>query len=522
MTVRQRAARVSPQPSSAPWAGVDAGAAGVAVAGRDALGTDVRVAVWPPGDLGAALAAVDTELRRLDEQASRFRGDSEISRAHRTRQPAHRVSRGLAEAVRVALAAARWTGGLVDPTVGGALSALGYDRDFASIGPAGSGDPLPPPGPVPGWRSVSLAGAWLRIPAGVRLDLGATAKGLGADRAATAAWRACRRGGVLVSLGGDIAVAGAPPAGGWPVAVADSSLAAAAGEEPAQVIRLTAGAVATSSVTCRQWRRGDARLHHIVDPRTGYPATGPWRTVSVAAPSCATANAAATAAIVAGRDAPAWLAATGLPARLASHDGAVLLLGGWPGAAGEPAGVDPVSNPQWLWFISRGSGLVLLVLLTAVVMLGVAARRDGSAPPRWPRFVTAELHRTLSLFTVGLLALHVVTAIADPYVAIGWAATAVPFLSPYRTVAIGLGTLAVDLGAAVLVTSVLRHRLGLRAWRAVHWLAYLAWPTAFAHALRAGGDLRTAWVAATVWGCAAAVAAALAARLRPAPRGRLP
>ena len=335
MTVRQQAARVSPQPPSAPWASVDAGTAGVAVAGRDALGTDVRVAVWPPGDLGAALGAVDTELRRLDEQASRFRGDSEISRAHRSRWPAHRVSRGLAEAVRVALAAARWTGGLVDPTVGGALSALGYDRDFASIGPAGSADPLPLPlpGPVPGWRSVSLSGAWLRIPAGVRLDLGATAKGLGADRAAAMAWRACRHGGVLVSLGGDIAVAGAPPAGGWPVAVADSSLAAAASEESAQVIRLTAGAVATSSVTCRQWRRGGARLHHIVDPRTGYPAAGPWRTVSVAAPSCATANAAATAAIVAGRDARAWLSATGLPARLAGHDGAVLLLGGWPGAA---------------------------------------------------------------------------------------------------------------------------------------------------------------------------------------------
>ena len=175
-----------------------------------------------------------------------------------------------------------------------------------------------------------------------------------------------------------------------------------------------------------------------------------------------------------------------------------------------------MSNPQWLWFTSRGSGLVLLVLFTAVVVLGVATRR-GAASRRSPRFVTAELHRTLSLFAVGLLALHVVTAIADPYVSIGWAATAVPFLSPYRTMAIGLGTLAVDLGAAVLITSVLRHRLGLRAWRAVHWLAYLAWPAAFAHALRAGGDLRTAWVAAMVWGSAAAVAAALAARLRPAP-----
>jgi thiamine biosynthesis lipoprotein len=101
-----------------------------------------------------------------------------------------------------------------------------------------------------------------------------------------------------------------------------------------QVIRLAAGAVATSSVTCRQWRRGGQRLHHIVDPRTGYPVAGPWRTASVAAPRCAIANAAATAAIVAGPDAVAWLAGTGLPARLVGDDETVRLLGGWPGADG--------------------------------------------------------------------------------------------------------------------------------------------------------------------------------------------
>jgi sulfoxide reductase heme-binding subunit YedZ len=171
-----------------------------------------------------------------------------------------------------------------------------------------------------------------------------------------------------------------------------------------------------------------------------------------------------------------------------------------------------VGSTQWLWFISRGSGLVLLVLFSVVVLLGVATR-IGWAPLRWPRFVAGELHRTMALFAISLLGLHVVTAITDPYVSIGWAATALPFLSPYRTAAIGLGTLAVDLGAAVLLTSLLRHRLGFRAWRAVHWLAYLAWPAAFGHALGAGGDLRIAWVAATVWGSAAAVAVAVAARL---------
>ena len=135
------------------------------------------------------------------------------------------------------------------------------------------------------------------------------------------------------------------------------------------------------------------------------------------------------------------------------------------------------AGSQNLWFISRASGLVLLVLFSVVAVLGVATR-TGAAPRRWPRFAVAELHRTLSLFAVALLVLHVVTAILDPFVTIGWAAAVLPLASPYRTLAIGLGALAVDLGGAVLVTSVLRQRLGQRAWRAVHWLAYLAWPAA--------------------------------------------
>jgi methionine sulfoxide reductase heme-binding subunit len=170
------------------------------------------------------------------------------------------------------------------------------------------------------------------------------------------------------------------------------------------------------------------------------------------------------------------------------------------------------TGSQYLWFLSRGSGLVLLVLFSVVVVLGVATR-TGSAPRRWPRFAVAELHRTLSLFAVALLALHVVTAILDPFVAIGWAATVLPFASPYRTLAIGLGALAVDLGGAVLITSLARQRLGRRAWRAVHWLAYLAWPVAFLHSLTAGNDLGIWWVALTEVASAAAVATALLARL---------
>ena len=175
------------------------------------------------------------------------------------------------------------------------------------------------------------------------------------------------------------------------------------------------------------------------------------------------------------------------------------------------------AGSQALWFVSRASGLAVLASFSAVMVLGVA-QRMGSAPRRWPRFAVAELHRTLALFSVAFLALHIVTAILDPYVTIGWAATVLPFAAGYRTLAVGLGTLAVDLGGAVLVTSLIRMRLGWRVWRAVHWLAYAAWPVAFVHALTAGNDLRIWWVALAVWGSAVAVATAAVARLLEAIR----
>jgi sulfoxide reductase heme-binding subunit YedZ len=180
-----------------------------------------------------------------------------------------------------------------------------------------------------------------------------------------------------------------------------------------------------------------------------------------------------------------------------------------------------VTGSQGLWFVSRASGLSLLVLLSVVMLLGVSTRL-GSAPRRWPRFVFAEVHRTLALFLIAFLVLHVVTAILDPFVSIGWPATVLPFLSSYRRLAIGLGTLAVDLGGAVLVTSLVRRRLGFGAWRVVHWLVYLAWPAAFAHSLTAGTDLGIWWVALIEWACAATVATAMLARLIAAARHTAP
>lgn len=176
------------------------------------------------------------------------------------------------------------------------------------------------------------------------------------------------------------------------------------------------------------------------------------------------------------------------------------------------------STLPWMWLVSRGSGLVLLVVFTAVLVLGISTRL-GSGSRSMPRFAVAELHRTLALFAVAMLFLHVVTAILDPFVSIGWWATILPFTAHYRPLALGLGTLAVDLGAAVLLTSLARRRLGHRVWRAVHWLAYLSWPLAFMHSLKAGGDMKIWWVAALVWGSASAVAVAIGTRFVVATRG---
>jgi len=167
-----------------------------------------------------------------------------------------------------------------------------------------------------------------------RLDLGATAKALAADRAArqVAAVTGC---GVLVSLGGDLATAGPAPEGGWRIALADDHARPAPEGGPA--VAVTSGALATSGIRVRTWRRGGRVLHHIVDPITGGPAAPVWRTVTVAAATCVDANAVSTASIVLGERAPDWLRATALPARLTGLDGTVTRVGGWPPDALAPA-----------------------------------------------------------------------------------------------------------------------------------------------------------------------------------------
>jgi thiamine biosynthesis lipoprotein len=309
------------------------------------LGCRVEVLVLEPADFVPARRAVEAVLDEVDRTFSRFREDSELSILNRAPEGAVPVSPLLARALRVAIDAADWTDGLVDPTIGQHLLDLGYDRTFSAV-PGEGPDMKPRVRPVRTFTSLTLsepddAGSpVLHRPPGVRLDLGATGKGLAADLAADAAVLAGARG-VLVNLGGDISVAGDAPSGGWPVFVTDVSSTEAPGHgspswsddsatAAGQTIALSEGALATSGTSRRRWRRGGVDLHHIIDPATGLSAASPWRTVSVAAQTCVLANAAATAGVVRGLGATAWLSGTGLAARLVAVDGEVIRVGGWP------------------------------------------------------------------------------------------------------------------------------------------------------------------------------------------------
>ena len=297
-----------------------------------ALGTTATVAVAEPKALAAAREVLERELEAIDLACSRFRTDSELARVNADSGREHEVGGLLLEALRVALRAAEESDGLVDPTVGRTMRLAGYDRTITVVRGRDGRLFRPSFQPAPGWRSVELdeARRTVRAPRGVELDLGATAKALAADRAARVA--ACATGaGVLVSLGGDVAVAGEAPTGGWAIRVADDH--AAPPDVPGPVVAVSSGGLASSGTTVRRWLTADGELHHIVDPRSGRPAASPWRTATVAAGSCVEANTASTAAVVLGDEAPAWLGDRGLPARLVRQDGSVVRVGAWPAEA---------------------------------------------------------------------------------------------------------------------------------------------------------------------------------------------
>ena len=293
-----------------------------------ALGTTAELLTFPAEALARARSVLEDELAAIDAACSRFRSDAELVALNHSGGRWVKVSPLLFRAAEVALVAARQTGGSVDPTVGTAMNLLGYNCDFSQLSPGGSALQVTL-GPVPGWQVVGVdkRRLRLRLPVGVELDLGATAKALAADLAAERA-AAVSGAGVLVALGGDLSAAGPPPPGGWPVRVTDDHRGPV--DTNGQSVYVVSGGLATSSTVTRAWRRGGDALHHIVDPSTGCPARGPWRTVSVAAATCVDANTAATAAIVRGEGAPGWLDQLRLPARLVGHDGTVRTVGGWP------------------------------------------------------------------------------------------------------------------------------------------------------------------------------------------------
>lgn len=179
------------------------------------------------------------------------------------------------------------------------------------------------------------------------------------------------------------------------------------------------------------------------------------------------------------------------------------------------------ASPSPYWYLTRGTGIVALLLLTSGVVLGVLTSKRWSTP-RWPRFVVAGLHRNVTLLGLAFVVVHVLTTILDGYAPIGLRDAVIPFVSRYRPLWVGFGAVAFDLLLAVIVTSLLRSRLGYRAWRAVHWLAYASWPVALVHALGTGSDARSSWFELLALGSVAAVVLAVLWRVVDARSGAGP
>ena len=294
-----------------------------------ALGTTAVVTVERDDALPRASAILAEELERFDAACSRFRVGSDLRRACANAGRPTRVDPTLLRAVTVAIDAAEQTDGLVDPTLGRELREAGYDRTFELVRRRRRwSSPTPRSRSTHTWRNLRVdeSRQTLTVPNDVELDLGATAKALAADQSAETIATAVGCA-ALVSLGGDIAVAGTPREP-WVVRVADDHTAPLDTAGP--LVVLARGGLATSGSAVRRWRTDDGDAHHLIDPRSGRPAREVWRTVSVAAETCLAANVAATAAYVLGDAAFDWLSHRSVAARLVRPGGEVVHVGGWP------------------------------------------------------------------------------------------------------------------------------------------------------------------------------------------------
>lgn len=254
----------------------------------------------------AEAQAIERLFAKRDETFSRFRRDSELSRVNASTSNVVSVSPAFAEMVAIALRAAASTGGLVDPTLGEAIEAAGYDREFGRLGPS----PSPPRPAAPGrWRAVRASECALSRPIGVRLDLNGVVKSKTVDDALELV-----SGDGFVSAGGDIAARGA------------LDVALPGGD----AVRLVAGGLATSGSAKRRWLRGGAWQHHLIDPRTGAPAQTPWVEVTTCSATCLQSDVAAKAAFILGHAGPAFLDERGLAGRFLGHFGEIVCTRRWP------------------------------------------------------------------------------------------------------------------------------------------------------------------------------------------------
>ncbi|MFI6832139.1 FAD:protein FMN transferase [Kribbella sp. NPDC050241] len=286
----------------------------------------VRLTVDDPAVLGAACGELKALMDRVDKAASRFRPDSELSIVNSRADALVPVSRLLVDLVDVSLVAASVSGGAVDPTVGAAVIAAGYNDDIEAVRRR---FPEPPadPKPIPGWQQVQLNRklALLGVPSDCALDLGAIAKAWTADRAALVLSK--RYGcAVLVEIGGDLRAAG-DPVKPWVITVAERA------GDPGVLVTLAHGGLTTSTRTVRRWQTPTGYAHHLIDPRTGKPADGQWRTASVWAPTAVRANTFSTALVATGEAALGRLTLAGHPARLIDDGGEVTELSGWPASS---------------------------------------------------------------------------------------------------------------------------------------------------------------------------------------------
>ena len=296
-----------------------------------AIGTTATVVVQEAETADAAQRLLLDELAAIDLACSRFRSDSELEALHARAGRPVVVSDLLFEVLRVACDVAARTRGAVDPTVGNAIEALGYDADLDEV-QARRQTQRPTPaalGAVAGYAHIQFDpdARSVRIPRGVRLDLGSTAKALAADRASARIADAIGSG-VLVSLGGDVAVAGPAPADGWAIGIAQESAAPA--DDVQQVVAVTRGGLASSAPAARTWRAGSVERHHIVDPGTGDCVAPWWSLVSATGASCVDANMVTTASLVWGPSALERLRGYEQSVRLVRLDGAVFSVNGWP------------------------------------------------------------------------------------------------------------------------------------------------------------------------------------------------